>query len=242
MAQYDKIAHDYVIGLGERKYRKYSLLDTFFRVLGNVKGKSVLDVGCGEGFFTRKIKQLGADTVIGTDVSKEMIMLAKEQERQIPLGIDYQVHDLANHPKLGEFDIVTAGFVLHYSETKDQLRRMCLNVRKNLKSGGRFVGINHNPINPIQPDKKYDYVIQPRGPLKEGGRIFVDVFRESKRTVSFSAYFWEKDTYEDCLRGAGFSDMEWINPEVTEEGYKRFGKEFWKGYLKSPGIVVFECR
>ncbi|MCK4715066.1 MAG: methyltransferase domain-containing protein, partial [Candidatus Aenigmarchaeota archaeon] len=73
--QYADIAEEYKKVLGERVYRKYSLIESYLKVLGDIKGKSVLDVGCGSGFFTRLIREKGAVNVIGTDVEKKMIEL-----------------------------------------------------------------------------------------------------------------------------------------------------------------------
>jgi 2-polyprenyl-3-methyl-5-hydroxy-6-metoxy-1,4-benzoquinol methylase len=43
---------------------------------------------CGEGFYTRRIKRKGAGTVVGVDISEEMIRLAKQQEQNHPLGVE----------------------------------------------------------------------------------------------------------------------------------------------------------
>ena len=51
----------------------FTLLDT----LGDVRGKSVLDVACGEGFYTRILQHLGAARTVGVDLSEGMIELAR---------------------------------------------------------------------------------------------------------------------------------------------------------------------
>ena len=63
----------------------------FFRMVGPLDGKSVLDLACGFGFYTRLFKQRGATLVMGVDISPEMIRLAHHQEQAEPLGITYQV-------------------------------------------------------------------------------------------------------------------------------------------------------
>jgi ubiquinone/menaquinone biosynthesis C-methylase UbiE len=40
----------------------------------------VLDLACGEGFYTRRIKQRDAARVVGVDVSQPMIELARAEE------------------------------------------------------------------------------------------------------------------------------------------------------------------
>jgi 2-polyprenyl-3-methyl-5-hydroxy-6-metoxy-1,4-benzoquinol methylase len=40
---------------------------TLFELIGPVAGKTVLDLACGEGFYTRSLKQKGAAKVVGMD-------------------------------------------------------------------------------------------------------------------------------------------------------------------------------
>jgi len=38
-----------------------------------VKGATVLDVGCGEGYVSRNLKSMGAKKIVGVDISEHMI-------------------------------------------------------------------------------------------------------------------------------------------------------------------------
>jgi 2-polyprenyl-3-methyl-5-hydroxy-6-metoxy-1,4-benzoquinol methylase len=60
-------------------------------VIGDPRGMAVLDVACGEGFYTRMLRQRGAARVTGVDLSPAMIDLARLQEAQHELGIEYVV-------------------------------------------------------------------------------------------------------------------------------------------------------
>jgi len=51
----------------------YSLMG----LVGDLAGKSVVDVACGEGYFTRKLRRAGAAKVLGFDISERMIELAR---------------------------------------------------------------------------------------------------------------------------------------------------------------------
>ena len=51
-------------------------------MLGSVAGLGVLDLACGEGFYTRQIARDGATRVVGVDISPEMIALAEELEKR----------------------------------------------------------------------------------------------------------------------------------------------------------------
>ena len=54
------------------------LLQPYLNAIGDLRGKSVLDLGCGFGWIT-KILSENAKEVFGVDISQEMIDIAKEQ-------------------------------------------------------------------------------------------------------------------------------------------------------------------
>src|SRR3989344_7663868 len=58
-------------------YHERVILPNLLRLLGEVKGKKILDVACGTGYFSKKLAELGA-SVTGTDVSPELIAKAKQ--------------------------------------------------------------------------------------------------------------------------------------------------------------------
>src|SRR5215468_2298749 len=60
----------------------------FLALIGDLRGRDVLDAGCGEGYNTRLLARAGA-RMSGVDISERMIALAVEEERRAPLGIHY---------------------------------------------------------------------------------------------------------------------------------------------------------
>jgi Methyltransferase domain len=82
--EYDEIAHEY----RDSKllpFRDFVESFSLFRLIGNLKGRTVLDLVCGEGHYTRRLKQAGAAHVHGVDISPEKIKLPKRARRQIRL-------------------------------------------------------------------------------------------------------------------------------------------------------------
>jgi ubiquinone/menaquinone biosynthesis C-methylase UbiE len=59
-------------------YQQEVILPNLLRLLDIKKGEKVLDIACGQGFFTRAIAGKGSD-VTGTDISPELIKFAKEK-------------------------------------------------------------------------------------------------------------------------------------------------------------------
>jgi ubiquinone/menaquinone biosynthesis C-methylase UbiE len=83
---WDKVA-DWYDDLLRREdtYQEKVILPQLLRAMAIMKGEMVLDLACGQGFFSKKFIQAGA-TVIGVDVSKKLIALAK---KSIPQGTFY---------------------------------------------------------------------------------------------------------------------------------------------------------
>ena len=46
-------------------FRVYSEIPNHLELLGDLRGRSVIDLACGEGFYTRLIRQSGAARVVG---------------------------------------------------------------------------------------------------------------------------------------------------------------------------------
>ena len=122
MTQYDQIADQYKESKQLEIFRIISY--TMSKWLGDITGRSVLDLACGEGDGTRAVKQVGAERVVGVDISEQMIRLAREVEAKQPLGIEYIVRAAQNLGRIGEFDVVTATFLLNYAQNREDLYDM----------------------------------------------------------------------------------------------------------------------
>ena len=239
--EFNKIARRYKNAATNNVLRHYSFVPTFLRLLRKIKRSTVLVLACGEGFYARFIKQEGAVKVVGVDVSSKMIFLARQEEKAKPLGIKYFNYDVKKFPKIGNFDLVTATFLLCFADSKENLLKMCKNIYKNLKKGGKFTSINNNPLIPLKFDKKYNLTIKGKKHLKEGDILMVTIYKGDKKICSFKNYFWKKETYNQALRQAGFKIIKWHKPIIAKEGFKKFGRDFWKQYLNKSPFMAIEC-
>lgn len=101
------------------------------KLLPDVKGKRVLDVGCGNGLLTAKLCALGAD-VTGIDASRSMLELA---QTNCPAA-HFELMDAADFSFAEPFDVVFSNAVFHWVEDQDALLTC---VRRALKPGGILV-------------------------------------------------------------------------------------------------------
>lgn len=242
MTQYDNIAEQYAQSAEERGDRERILLPSAKHYLGDLQGKKALDLACGSGYFTRLIKEWGAEHVVGVDISEEMIELADQRERQSQQGIEYHVGDVSESRKFGQFDVIFAGFLLHYSASIEQLQRMCKTISLNLQKGGRFVSFNENPCFPVHAGIKYGVAVKASGELRDGIKIERTHYKEGNNEFSFEHYHYEPTTYERALKSSGLSHIEWKHFVCSENANDGLEPDYWRDYLGDFSIQVLLCR
>lgn len=244
-AQYDSIAEQYRRSKSS-PVRRYIEEFTFMGLVGDVRGLRVLDLACGEGFYSRRMKLAGAAGVTGVDISSEMIALAAAQERDDPLGIDYVCADVAalGDLRLGTFDVVVAAYLLHYAADTAVLEQMCRNIAACLPPGGRFVTLNENPDQPAERFagyEQYGFNKTAQRPLCDGAQITYWMIA-GREMFQIHAHWFSRGTYERTLTAAGFSSLEWQALRLDDAGVEEYGREYWQEYLSNPPVIGLECR
>lgn len=242
---YDDIAFEYKIINSQLAIKKYAEEFTFLNLLGDVKGRTVLELACGEGKFTRKIKQRGARHVVGVDISQKMIEFAQSAEKENRLGVEYIVCDVMELGRIGSFDIVSASFLFNYAPSKEALLAMCQTTYVNLKNGGKLVAmVNATPLylpRNSNATQKYGYLIKSTSPLHEGESVEYLFFMD-EHSFSIINYHWSKETYEWAFLKSKFRKITWQPPTISQKGIEEYGVEFWKDFLHQPNFVCVECR
>ena len=78
------------------------------------KGKTIIDVGCGDGTYTYDLLKLKPKSILGIDPSREAIKKAMSKKR-LPKQITYKVHSIYELKKLKKrYDIAIVRGVLHH--------------------------------------------------------------------------------------------------------------------------------
>jgi ubiquinone/menaquinone biosynthesis C-methylase UbiE len=143
--QYDAIADTFEKAIEEgNKASKDALRAT----LPDLKGKTVLDLGCGDGTDSSFYLENGAAYVAGIDASNELLEKAKEKHT----GIDFQYGLFEKIPFENEkFDLVFSKYALM---TSAELEPIFIEVTRVLKSGGIFMFLVTHPIRQFYEKKK----------------------------------------------------------------------------------------
>ncbi|MDP3987969.1 MAG: class I SAM-dependent methyltransferase [Candidatus Levybacteria bacterium] len=199
-------------------YNDPALLD----LIRDVKGKKVLDAGCGEGILSRDLARKGA-RVTGIDLSNELIEFAKQEEERRPLGIRYFKSSLVSmsYLKDGEFDSVISSLVLHDLEPLEDVLREIYRVLR--KSGEFCISLVH-PM--TKRDEKY----------------FEKSWREfdwGGEYPTLASYHRTISDYINSFIKVGFSIEEVQEPRPLKEGLKYHELKMWN---TCPLYILFKLR
>jgi ubiquinone/menaquinone biosynthesis C-methylase UbiE len=220
-------------------YRTHLITDAL-RQLPDMKGKSVLDAGCGNGFFTSWLAAQGAKAE-GVDGSEEMIRLARASYP----SIEFSVADLTEplpHAS-GGYDYIVANMLLMHM---NKISVFLAEAYRLLKPEGRLiVSVLHPCFN--QPTSKlykslwhkltgqkpaalaYDYYQQQRGRF------------ESHLKTNLTHYHRTLEEYSKEFGAAGFAISTMIEPH-------KLPKEFLELHPKLeyaerlPRFIFFNCQ
>lgn len=163
-AEWDKVAEwwDAEAGNTGAWHQLHDIDPAIFQILGNVKNKKIIEIGCGNGYFAGLLAKRGAK-VTAIDLSIKLLAFAIEREKTKPLGIKYLVRDAANLHGIesNSFDIAVANMsLMDIADAEGAIKE----VSRTLKKSGRFIfSITH----PVFRDFRPHWVI-----IKEDGKKY----------------------------------------------------------------------
>jgi SAM-dependent methyltransferase len=111
-------------------------VDLISLAAGGIKGRRVMDVGCGTGLLSVKLAKAGA-LVTGIDLSKDMLTIAEKRANDLSLNIDFLEKPMQEIEGTNQFDAaVIAIDSLNYLPDRESVRKTFTGIHSVLKSGG----------------------------------------------------------------------------------------------------------
>ena len=98
--------------------------------LGNISGQNVLDLGCGAGYYTERLLEMGVSHVTGVDFCEEMLKNLQRSD-VTPVHADATTFS-GSQP----YDGVLSAGLLEFVEQPSSLFQ---SARRNVEKGGWFV-------------------------------------------------------------------------------------------------------
>lgn len=145
-SEWDKVADFWDEESGDQGgwHQRHDIDPVMRRVLGPVRKRRVLELGCGNGYFSRWLAKAGA-RVTAIDYSPRFIALCEAREKRDRLGIRFMCRDAAKLTGLPtrHFGLVVANMMLMDVKKFVQVFQEASRV---LQPGGRFVFSIVHPI------------------------------------------------------------------------------------------------
>lgn len=219
-------------------------MPALLKAIGPLRGRTVLDLGCGQGRFTRELARRRA-RVTGIDWSRRMVETALRHEREEPLGIRYLRADargLLNRFPPRSFDLIVGCMSL--MDTPG-LERILRGARRLIRPDGRLVFSVSHPLNTAALGWEHPGE-RDRGAMRVGPyfeeRVGVTRWRMKRLTRPFDTIYWHRtlESWFAVLRRAGFEVVSLGEPRATARQAREV--PLVRTTRLFPFFLVFDCR
>ena len=189
--------------------------------VGTVDGLDILDLGCGEGYLSRALYERGAASVMGLDISEQMVRAANEQNAHDGYQIVYETRDLRNwQPPKAQFDRAIAVFLFNYLNLQDSMS-VLTHCRRALKDDGELVLTLPHPSLPwLRAAEAPFYFERPSLPYRGARdmRLKGRIWQRAGQSVPVVCFHKTMEDIFRLLSEAGFSRvLEFNELYVTDE-------------------------
>lgn len=166
------------------------------RLAQELKGKRVLDLGCGKGYFSVFLSSLGAE-VVGVDLGPDLIEAARLVGEINQSSVQFDVANIISLPFAEQsFDLVIGVAILHHLSEAD-LKLAVNESHRVLKDGGRayyYECVENSPA--------FDF-IQNMFPVGKKGVYYRPSILNRKAWIAYQAQLDERDLTDVELMQAG---------------------------------------
>ena len=209
---------------------------TLQRLLPDMRGKRVLDLGCGYGWHCKYAIEHGANHVIGVDISTKMIDKAKSINNDP--SIDYMVQSIETCSfEPHTFDLIISSLAFHYIEAIDPL---IASIASWLDQDGQLIFTVEHPIYTSNDDQDWIYDDQ-------GNILYFPVdhyFYEGIRHTHFlgepvTKYHRTLTTYIETLLNHGLTIEHVVEPQPPES---MMDIEGMKDEMRRPMMLIISAR
>ena len=209
-------------------YQERVIAPNLLRVLALKKGDRLLDIGCGQGFFTRKFADAGA-VVTGADISPELI--ARARELSPSLAFHVAPAQKLSFTKEKSFDFAVS--VLAIQNMRD-LQKVFAETARVLTQHGRFILVMNHPAFRIPQRSNWGWDESTKtqyrrldGYLSESTVPILAHPGAKKSEVTLSYHHSLQDIFK-ALNRAGFAVTrleEWISHKKSGKGARQAAED-----------------
>ncbi|MEQ8225670.1 MAG: class I SAM-dependent methyltransferase, partial [Candidatus Eremiobacterota bacterium] len=183
------------------------------RLMGDVSGKKILDLGCGGGQNSVALARQGA-RVTALELSEERLAFAAKLAREAGVTVKFICDNIEKFVSLEgqKFDIVLSSLTL---SSVENISGVFINVRRVIKDGGLFVFSMEHPLMTNISEKDYLFFHGKNYPLMKN---YFHTGREERQSKNKTVVIYKRKM-EDIINpliSAGFQIVQLVEPPVYD--------------------------
>ncbi|MCK9544683.1 MAG: class I SAM-dependent methyltransferase [Novosphingobium sp.] len=213
-------------------------------LLGNIKNKKILCIGCGDGEEANLFYEKGAK-VIGFDLSQKLIDIARSKYP----NIKFYVGDSETFSIKETFDIAYAGFVVHYLPN---YKKFLSNTSNLLKDNGELVFSIVHPIKRSLEVKRFNnrkYKLLGSSKLEDGSNqeTYGDYLNAREVSIKFGEDFESINFHRTIgeqikdILDSDFELLDFIEPKPIKKTEKDYPAKY-DADCKIPEVLIYHLR
>tara|TARA_R110002096_G_scaffold209791_4_gene396975 strand:+ start:1290 stop:2036 length:747 start_codon:yes stop_codon:yes gene_type:complete len=216
-----------------------------FDACGSLHARSVLDIGCGEGYCARELKRRGAGDYLGIDLSSEMIAAARAQDAKDQYGIEYRTCNVLEFVPERQYDLCVAVFLFNYLRV-EEMQRVFSMVYTALNPAGEFIFSVPHPLFPfLRPEQTppFYFSVENKNYFEAvDQKLEGEIWKRGGEPLHVQCVHKTLGDYFNAFRESGFCTM----PEVTEltvtPELAARDEAFFAPLLNTPLHLLFKIR
>ncbi len=225
-------------------YHKKVILPNLERLWNIKEDNNFLDLACGEGFFARRAFELGAK-VIGVDISKELLSLAKEKSHAKIAFVDSPSHDLSML-RDSHFDIASITLAIQNIE---KVKETFSEVYRVLQDKGRFYIVLNHPSFRIPKFSSWNFNEDTKTQSRDVSaymsekKIEIDMNPGGKEKNVTYSFHRPLQYYFKLISNSGFVVTrleEWVSHKKSEKGKRQIAEDIARKEI--PMFLMIEAR
>lgn len=226
-------------------YQSAVILPNLLRLMNITEGDEVIDIACGQGFFSRAFHQTGG-TVTGIDIGEDLIALAKEKSDR---DIDFRIGSAEDLMGIDDVAFDKAAIVLALQNI-EHVQKALASASRVLKPKGRlFIVLNHPAFRiPGRSEWGFDEEkdLQYRridGYMSESKKeMIMNPGAPESRQIKTISFHRPLQVYAKALFKAGFTIVrmeEWVSHKESEPGPRQKAED--RARKEFPLFLAIEC-
>lgn len=213
------------------------LYPELMKLIGNVNGKRIIDIGCGPGDLSRKLANRGGE-ITGVDLSKEFIDYCKNLEDTMKDNIEYFCMDASNLSKLygKTYNLAVMDMVFINISNRKTIGNIFKETYKILGDNGRVIFSTLHPIQMYNKENLTERQTLPKdfSYFKSGVKFDSDVLLSDSSRIHLQDIHWKLEDYLDILKRNNFVVTDIREPHPIKKGLI--------GDYRYPEFIIFEAK